>query len=625
MPSVEHILAPVALWSRRAVLLGTAVTYLCAMGALGGFAVVSKDLPDPEKLWERNRPVSVQILDRQGRDLDVRGAVVEKPVDLDALPFHIPLSVLAIEDRRYRNHAGVDPVGLSRAMWRNLRAGHLVEGGSTITQQLTKNVFLSHDQTLPRKAQEMMLALWLERDFTKDELLEMYLSRVYFGNGAWGLEAASESYFGKPAAELTLAESALLAGLLKAPSRLNPARDPAAAQIRQRIVLEAMERQNLLDEGVLELALAEPLELASDAEAVPAGHFIDWIWADLEDRLGVPTQDLVVQTTLDRDAQIAAHAALTTHLDPERGATEGSIITLDGSGGVRVMIGGADYARSQFNRAVQANRQPGSSFKPFVYLAALRAGLSPWSRRVDAPITIGDWTPENFTEDHLGEITLETALAKSINTVAVSLTEEIGRERVVATAADLGLSDLKPYRSLALGAQGVSPLALTESYLPFATQGRRATAFGILSVSTPDGTPLYDHRDEDGPLVLSPDEIAQMNTLFVSAVEAGTGRRARIDGRMIGGKTGTTNDFRDAWFVGYAPDMVTSVWVGSDENKAMARVTGGSIPALIFHDTMAPQLAQLPPARLPLATEPEWARQDTQLDSLLDRISGQLP
>lgn len=606
-------------------LAGTACAYLCGMAVLAGFAMSAKDLPDPKKLWERNRPVSVQIVDRNGRDILIRGASAERPVDLDTLPFHIPMTFLATEDERFHNHIGIDPRGLLRAMWQNMRAGRYVQGGSTLTQQLTKNIFLTQDKTLSRKAQEMMLSVWMERDFTKDELLEMYLSRIYFGSGSWGLESASLRYFDKPASELSLAEASMLSGLLNSPSRSNPVANFERATKRQHVILDSMDAQGLLGDNIAAAAKAEPLIIHSPKDTEGAQYFVDWIWSDLENRIGVPTQDIVVQTTLDIEAQSAGQAALTAHLNPKRGATQGAIVSLDGTGGVRTLVGGSDYGESQFNRATQAVRQPGSAFKPFVYLAALRAGKSPWDTTLDAPITIDDWTPENFTEKHLGLVTLHQALSKSLNTVAVSLGEEVGRASVIEAAEQLGLKDLKPYRSLALGAQGQTPLALAESYLPFANWGTRREAYGIVSISTADGTPLYDRVVPNGTVVLGAQELADMNYMLLEAVEHGTGRRARVDGHMIAGKTGTTNDFRDAWFVGYAPDRVTAVWVGDDDNASMDKVTGGSLPAMIFKDAMTAQLTDAPEARLPVSTQPDWARKNTQLQNLLDRLEGQLP
>ncbi len=607
------------------VLTGTACAYLSGMAVLSGFAISAKNLPDPKKLWESNRPVSVQIVDRNGRDVLVRGASAERPVDLDSLPFHIPVTFLATEDERFRNHIGVDPRALLRALWQNIRARRYVQGGSTLTQQLSKNIFLSPDKKLTRKAQEMMLSIWMERDFSKDELLEMYLSRIYFGSGAWGLESASLRYFDKPAADLSLAEAAMLSGLLNAPSAANPVANFDRAQARQHVILDSMDAQGLLGDNIAAAAKAEPLTIHSPKDTEGAQYFVDWIWEDLENRIGVPTQDIIVQTTLDLDTQTAAQSALIAHLDPERGANQGAIISLDGTGGVQTLVGGLDYGESQFNRATQAVRQPGSAFKPFVYLAALRAGKSPWDTAVDAPITIEDWTPENFTEKHLGTITLHKALAKSVNTVAVSVGEEVGRGAVIAAAERQGLTGLKPYRSLALGAQGQTPLAIAESYLPFANWGVYKPAYGILSISTADGTPLYDREAANGTPVLGASELADMNYMLREAVERGTGGRARVKGHMIAGKTGTTNDFRDAWFVGYAPDRVTAVWVGDDENAAMKNVTGGSIPAMIFKDVMTEQLKDVPPARLQVSTEPDWARKNAQLQNLLNQMEGRLP
>jgi len=612
-------------FAQRAIITGAAITYICGMSVLGLFAMAAKDLPDPAALWERSRPVSVQIVDRNGRDILVRGAAKEQAVDLDALPFHIPMTVLATEDKRFYNHIGIDPLGIARAMVVNVKAGRYVEGGSTITQQLSKNIFLSPDKKMRRKAQEVMLSIWLERDYTKRELLELYLARVYFGGGAWGLESASNLYFDKPASELTLAEAAMMAGVLKAPSAYNPVANPERAKRRTAIILGAMDRQNLLGENVKAMALAETIEIHKPETDHSAQYFVDWIWPMMETYIGVPNQDIVIQTTMDIDAQSLAHSALNAHLSPERGAHQGALVSLDGTGGVIAMVGGASYQDSQFNRAVQAKRQPGSAFKPFVYLAAMRAGLSPWDKRVDAEITIEDWTPENFNEDHKGMISLQSAFARSTNTVAVALGEEVGREAVIKTAADFGFEGLKPYRSLALGAQVTTPLALTESYLPFANWGLSKESYGILSISTADGTPLYDYTPAELRPVLSSKNLSDMNLMMTRTVERGTGRRAAVKGHHIGGKTGTTNDFRDAWFIGYAPDIVTGVWVGSDDNSAMDKVTGGTIPAQVFHDFMRETLKDQPNVRLSISRQPEWVKRNAQLNSLLDQIEGKLP
>lgn len=604
---------------------GGVVAVWGGMAVLALTAVWGRDLPAPDTLWTPNRPVSVQIVDRLGRDLLVRGAQAGAPVKIETLPPHIADAILATEDRRFYKHVGVDPVGLTRAAFVNLRQGRVVQGGSTLTQQLTKNVFLSPDQTFKRKVQEMILSLWLEHKFTKAEILNMYANRVYFGSGTWGLSAAAKSFFDKSPEDLTLGEAALLAGVLKAPSRYNPLSSPERAGIRTATVLQAMQDYGVIDRTVQFKALTEPIHIRRRVSEGSVNYFVDWIWDDLEARIGPPHTDIVVQTTLDRNMQVAAHAALNTHLDADRFATQGAVVALDGTGGVRTMVGGQSYLASQFNRTVQAQRQPGSAFKPFVYLAAFEKGLTPWDIRDDTEITLEDWTPKNFTDKFLGHISLEHAFGQSINTVAVRLQEEIGRAHVVETSARFGLTGLEPLRSLALGAQDTTPLALTTSYLPFANWGQAATPYGILSVSTADGTPLYTHRDNPSVKIIDNHILAHMNRIMHRTIESGTGRAARLTGRQVGGKTGTTNDFRDAWFVGYVPDLVTGVWVGNDDYTPMTKITGGSIPARIFKDVMTTGLTDQPVVPLPMSQPPLVQKKEQGLNNLLDDIESALP
>ena len=613
------------LYAKRTVLLGAVSFYGLGMLALTGAALASKNMPSAETLWAPNRPVSVQIVDRYGRDILVRGASSAPKVKLSELPLHIPAAVLATEDKRFKTHIGIDPYGLTRAMVVNLKEGRYVQGGSTLTQQLTKNVFLTPDKTLRRKAQEMMISIWLEQAFTKDEILEMYLSRVYFGSGAWGLEAASKTYFGKSATELTFSESAMMAGLLKAPSRYNPVTHPDRAAKRTAIVLDVMAQQNLISRESHYNALMNPINIRRPQSDNSAQYFVDWIWTELEDAIGTPSQDIVVQTTLDFEAQLTANKAVGEHLKPDRNASQAALISMDGTGGVMAMIGGVSYTNSQFNRAAQAERQPGSAFKPFVYLSAFKAGLTPWDTREDKAIEIGDWAPENFTEEFKGDMTLEDAFGQSINTIAVTLGEDVSREAVISTAHDFGFENLTPLRSLSLGAQATTPLKLTASYLPFSNYGKAATPYGIRSVSTADGTPLYDRTVPDMPRIIGSQNLAHMNRLMTRTVNQGTGRRAAVKGRQVAGKTGTTNDFRDAWFVGYAPDIVTGVWVGADDYAPMHKVTGGSIPAMIWQDYMEATLADMPVSTLPISTEPVWRKQEKVLDALLRDIEDALP
>lgn len=611
---------PLAALFKWGLLIGLTLGYLIGMGVLTVLAKASADLPDPSRLWETTRPPSIQFIDRQGRDLAVRGAHALDPLPMAEIPPHVRQAVLAIEDRRFYAHAGIDPYGLARATLANLKAGRIVEGGSTLTQQLTKNVFLTPERTLNRKLQEMIVAVWLERRFTKSELLRLYLSRVYFGGGAWGLEAASKTYFGRSPDNLSLSEAALLAGLLKAPSALNPAFYPDKAAVRMRTVLRSMDRQELLADGVLDLAIEAPVTVLRPRQSDDPDMFIDWIWSDIEREVGVPNRDLVIQVSLDKSLQRAAQTALLTHLDPERDADQGAVLLLDGQGAVLAMVGAHPASRSQFNRAVQAVRQPGSAFKPFVYLAGLRTGLKPWTMSTDSPITVEGWTPRNFKPDFKGPISLEDALAQSINTVAVKVSEQAGRNAVVETAAQMGFDDLKPYPSLALGAQGVTMIDLVSAYLPFATAGDAHPPFGLLSISTANGIPLYDHSLAPARTVLTPEEVRHMNKMLVHTVEQGTGRRARIAGRQIAGKTGTTNDHRDAWFVGYVPDLALGVWVGNDESRPMKRITGGTIPAEIFADVMAEALVGRPVAELPQTAKPDDMVRQEKLNSLLDQL-----
>ena len=621
-------------WRAAAALVATA--YLAAMTVLGWTAWATADLPSTARLAERTRPASVRYLDRYNRELLVRGAKAAGDVRAPDLPAHLIRAVLAVEDQRFARHVGVDAEGIARALVSNLRTGRRAQGGSTLTQQLVKNVFLSSEKTYRRKAQEAVLALWLEREYTKDEILEMYLERVYFGAGTWGVRAASQTYFGVEPEGLSLAQSALLAGLLKAPSNYSPTADPEAAGRRAHLVLARMEALRFITREERRAALAEPLAVRAPGHARGGNYFADWIAPEVA-RLGasarameggsLPDEDIVVRTTLDADVQAAAEAAVAVHLDPARGASEAAVVVLDAQGGVRAMVGGADYARSSFNRAVQAERQPGSSFKPVVYLAASEAGLRPWDHRLDAPVEIDGWAPRNFDGSFRGEVAVEDAFAQSLNTVAVRVQEEVGRERVAAAAARLGLEGMRPLRSLALGAQGSSPLAMTRAYLPFANRGRTARPHGILSVETGGGEELWRTPGGDGAdAVVANRPLRDINRMLVATVERGTGRRARVPGRTVGGKTGTTNAHRDAWFVGIAPGYAVGVWVGNDANVPMDRVTGGSIPAAIFGDVMGAMLAEAGPGVLPVSEPPIYADPEAvALERLLSRVEDALP
>lgn len=556
------------------------------------------ELPD---LSDERRPASVSFYDRHDRLIGVRGSHSSRPANLDLLPDHLPEAIVAIEDRRFYAHPGVDPKALARAFVENRKAGRVVQGGSTITQQLAKVVFLSPDQNYKRKAQEAFIAMWLEAKYTKREIIELYLGRVYFGAGAYGIDAASELYFAKPSADLSLQESALLSGLLKAPADYAPVKNPAPAALRGKLVLDAMLRDEVITSEQYSSALNDVTWVEPTRRTGSEHYFLDYAWAVMEENLGVPEQDLIVRTTLDLDLQMAAGVAIATHINPDLNAGQAAVVSLDGTGGILVLVGGADYGVSQFNRATQTQRQPGSSFKPFVYLAAIEAGILPDDIRIDEPIKIGDWSPRNFNPGHLGEISMEDAFAKSLNTVAVGLSEEIGRERVVATAARFGHKDLQPLRSLPLGAHAASPLQMAESYFPFATYGRLYPAYGVKNIETASGEWLWGYERPEGKKVIEAEPLRQVNRLMMATVQRGTGTGARIEGWELAGKTGTTNDYRDAWFIGYAPDIVTAVWVGDDDYRPMKRVTGAGIPTRIWKDTMVKALDGRRPTALPRA------------------------
>ena len=561
------------------------------------------------------RPPNVKIVSVQGETLANRGVTGGEALTLARMSPYIPQAVIAIEDRRFYSHFGVDPMGLTRAMVSNIRAGRTVQGGSTLTQQLAKNLFLSAERTLERKVQEVLLALWLERRFTKDQILEMYLNRVYFGSGAYGVEAASRRYFKKPAREVNLAQAALLAGLLKAPSRLSPARNPDAAEARSQLVLQAMRREGFITDREITTAMTQPPTKArrywSGAEHYAADLVMDEIEALID---GDVTQDLVVHTTISLPMQKSAETALQTAIDRDGqrfDVSQGALVSVDGAGAIRALVGGYDYAVSQFDRASKAKRQPGSAFKPFVYVAALEMGRTPRSVRNDAPVRIGNWTPSNYDDQYRGPVTLSEAMTKSLNTVAAQLVMEAGPENVVQTAKRLGIeSQLKANASIALGTSEVTLLELTAAYAPFMNGGYKATPYLVQQVTTADGTVLYRHRHDNPPRVLRPDVLAMMNGMLFRVVREGTGHRARFGGYRVAGKTGTSQAFRDALFVGYAAGLTTGVWFGNDDGRPTRKVTGGSMPALAWKDFMQQALRRSGDADEPVRVAVPLTRPD---------------
>jgi penicillin-binding protein 1A len=563
------------------------------------FAVFAVDLPDTSKLYDVKRQPSISYLDRSGALVAVRGSQYAPPVDLDSLPEHVPEAFIAIEDRWYYWHFGFNPWGIARSQLYNMRrdSGPL-RGGSTITQQLARNLFLTPSQNYRRKAQELILAVWLEARFSKKQILELYLNRVYFGAGAYGIEAASQRYFGKPASRLTLGESALLAGMMKGPSRYSPVAATDRAARRATVVLDEMVRSNFITAEEREAAFRTKVRVNPVLANQRAQYFTDWVDAQVRSLVGEPTEDLVVETTLDLPLQAAAEQAVQGGVAAAKGqgVEQGALVSIDGEGRVRAYVGGTNYLQTQFDRATQARRQAGSAFKPFVYLTAMESGRTPATPVVDEPVTIGTWQPRNYTGEYLGPITIAKALEQSVNTVAARLANEVGTSNVAATARRLGItSPIQLDPSMALGAVEVSPLEMAQAYAPFANGGFFAKGYGVERIRTASGRVLYDHSVDRGPrqTVIGTPSLQYMNQMMRQVVTAGTGTRANVGGYDLAGKTGTTSDYRDAWFVGYTGGFVTAVWVGKDNNTSMRRVTGGGAPAGIWRQYMSAALPRL--------------------------------
>ncbi|HRE44167.1 MAG TPA: PBP1A family penicillin-binding protein, partial [Terricaulis sp.] len=499
----------------------------------------------------------------------------------------------------------------------NLRAGRVVQGGSTITQQLAKNLFLTNERSWRRKAQEVAMALWLERRFSKDEIIALYLSRVYFGAGAYGIEAAAERYFDRPARELTLLQSAMLAGLVKAPSRLNPARqDITAARERAELVLAEMVSMGFIGEAERRAAAQEELLISRRNPAGILGYYRDWIDPLLRQVIGDQRDDFVVETTLDIAAQRAGAEAVEAVLaeqGEDRRVGQAALLAMGEDGGVRAMVGGRDYDESQFNRTWQARRQPGSAFKFFIYLAAMENGLTPWSIRRDEPVRISipgqpDWAPGNYTGRFNGPVSLTTAFAQSYNMVAIRIAHEVGHDKVIEAAQRLGVqSPLNNYHSLALGAQEMTLLDITQAYGAMANGGHRMYGHGVSRIrrANNDET-MWSWRAPSNERVIEERPMRFMNAMMLRTVEAGTGTRVRMQGRQIAGKTGTGNDYRDAWFVGFTPGYVATVWVGNDNFTVTNRVTGGSLPAEIWARFAATALENVPVRPLELPTDADF-------------------
>jgi penicillin-binding protein 1A len=573
-------------WRLGRLLYWLMVIALWALIAAAGMVVwVGAHLPPIQSLEVPRRPPAIEIVGLGGHVLATRGEM-GAAVPLRELPAYVPQAFIAIEDHRFYTHHGVDPLGIVRAAFANLVHRAVAQGGSTLTQQLAKNLFLTPERTYQRKLEEVVLALWLERKFSKAQLLELYLNRVYFGSGAYGIEAAAQRYFGKSARQVTLAEAALLAGLVRSPSRLAPTRNPDGAERRAQTVLVAMAANGFITDRLAEAAISHAPRILKQVPGGSGNYVADWVMDVLNDLIGRVEQDIVVETTIDPVLETAAERALTEELAQKGdrfGVGQGAIVAVTPDGAVRALVGGRNYTESQYNRAIAAKRQPGSAFKPFVYLTALERGLTPDTLREDRPIDVKGWRPENYGHQYLGPVSLTRALSLSLNTVSVRLTLEVGPQAVVRTAHRLGIaSKLDPNASIALGTSEVSVLELVAAYAPFANGGVAIVPRVVDRVRTLSGQTLYTAAQTSLGRVIEDRYVAMMNAMMQETLLTGTARRAELAGWQAAGKTGTSQDFRDAWFIGYTSHLLGAVWLGNDDNAPTRKITGGGLPVEIW-------------------------------------------
>jgi penicillin-binding protein 1A len=591
-------------------LIGRLFYWAVVMGLWGFIGVCclfvyhASKLPPIDQLSVPKRPPNIAILAMDGSLLANRGETGGRTMALSELPDYLPKAFVAIEDHRFYDHFGIDPLGIARALIRNvLRSGGPMQGGSTLTQQLAKNLFLTQERTASRKIQEAILALWLERNYTKNQILELYLNRVYFGAGAYGVEAAAQRYFSKSARQVSLSEAAILGGLVQSPSRLAPNRNPAGAQARSELVLAAMQREGFVTDEMVRLALANPARAMRPSGAGSLNYAADYVMDVLDDFIGTIENDVMVTTTLDPFLQAQGEKALVEELQARGekfGVSQGAFVAMRPDGAIKAMVGGRSYSESQYNRVVAAKRQPGSSFKAFVFLSAIERGLTPETVRDDAPISIKGWSPENYSRKYLGPVTLKNALAQSLNTVSVRLCLEVGPKTVASTAARLGIrSKLEANASIALGTSEVSPLEMVGAYATFANGGLGVLPYVITEVRTREGELVYSRSGGGLGQVVAPQAVGMMNVMLHETMLTGTARKGDIAGWELAGKTGTSQDFRDAWFVGYSSTLVAGVWLGNDDGSATKHLSGATMPVDIWHKFMLAALKSEKPQPLP--------------------------
>jgi len=577
----------------------------CLWGGLAVIGVIvyyGAQLPSSETWAIPERPPNIRILAADGSLISNRGQTGGEAITFRELPQYVPAAFIASEDRRFMSHFGVDPIGLLSVAVEMVEARGVTRGASTITQQVAKNLFLTPDQTLGRKVQEAILAIWLEQNFTKEEILELYMNRVYFGSGAYGIEAAAQTYFGVSARNLSLGQAAMLVGILPAPSAYNPKANPDTARDRQRLVLNAMAQEGYITRQEADAARINPDQTIRTVVAGSESYVADWVESLMTAYIGEIEGDVVVQTTIDykmqKDAEFIVKEAVANEGE-KRGFSQAALVAMDVDGTVRAMVGGVDYQASQYNRAVTARRQPGSAFKPFVYMAAMEKGYTPDTLAEDAQFDYNGWSPRNSSGKYAGTVTLRQGLAYSLNTIAARLAIDVTPEKVIEVAMRMGISsNLSAVPSIALGAQEVNLLELTSAYAPFANGGMGVIPNVITKISDVEGNVLYEASNAGPGRVVDPNVLAAMNDMLKTAVEVGTGRGANIGGWEVGGKTGTSQESRDALFVGYTSAMVTGVWLGND-NDTGTSLSGGNVPANIWSNFMTKALEGRSPAPIP--------------------------
>lgn len=556
-------------------------------------------MPNIQKAVSRTREPSTLIMAQNGNDIAKFGHVYAKVITPDNLPQNLTAAIISTEDHRFYQHFGVDVWGVSRAVATNIFHKRYAQGASTITQQVAKNIFLTPNKNVKRKVQELLLALWLEQKLSKNQIMALYLNRVYFGSGLYGAEAAANWYFNKSVYDLNMHEAAILAGLLKAPSRYNPLWQREKALARAKVVLQGMKNHGLISENQYQAALKQPISDGQKYRVTGGKHFAQYVYDEVNEILGERNDDIVVSTTLDQNLQETAERILQQKIAAAQGqnVSEGAVIILDKSGAIKAMVGGVNYSQSQFNRAVQAKRQAGSAFKPFVYLTALQYGFTPNSVVHDAPIRIGQWQPENYNKKYAGDVTLTYALAHSLNAATVVLSKELYLQDIAKNAEKMGITThISTTPSMVLGTNNVRVIDMAAAYTSLANGGYAVQPYAINEIATRDGRQIYVRQSAPQVKILEPSIVRNISIMLENVINQGTGRRAKLP-IFAAGKTGTTQNYRDAWFIGWTNQYIAAVWVGNDNEKPMHNVSGGNLPAEIWHDIMLTTIKNTPHGR----------------------------